>query len=100
MPQFQWFLYDQPMGCTERPHGVAAFQVLCTDCGSVWARCEPMNGAKAYWVASHHRCPTCGTGSLAGTDWMTHPYNPFHLPRALLLRELDLASSHPSTYNP
>ena len=100
MPQFQWFLGQTPMGTTDRPLGVAAFQVLCTDCGAIWARCEPVTSMKVHWTATHMRCPACGTGSLAGADWMTHPYIPFRLPRALLLRELDLASSHPDTYNP
>jgi hypothetical protein len=100
MTQHQWFLFDHPVGYTERPAGVAAFQVLCPSCGRIWARCEPAVGRATHWVATHRRCPACGTGSLAGADWMTHPYAPFRLPYTLLLRELDIAFYNPDTYNP
>lgn len=96
----QWFLFNQPMGTTDRPAGTAAFHVLCPQCGMIWARCEPLSPVRTFWTASHQSCPSCSIGSLAGADWMTHPYDPFRLPPALLHRELALASSHPDTYNP
>jgi hypothetical protein len=44
-------------------------------------------------------CEECGGGSLVGADWTSRPYAPYNLPRQLLLRELELATSAHTKYN-
>lgn len=92
-----WYLFDIPQGRIVRDPSAANLHVLCTVCGSIWARVE--TDGHHYWTCSHRACPACGVGSLAGADWTAKPYVHFNLPFPLLVRELDLASYFPDKYN-
>jgi hypothetical protein len=93
-----WYLHGRLMGQTHRQSSTNLV-ILCPDCGQIWGKIETPLG-RHWWTASHQRCDACGLGSLIGADWTSRPYAPYALPTALLVRELDLASSHPDTYNP
>ena len=93
-----WFLYSHPVGRVTRESTTSSFHVLCPRCGIIWAKCQ--GDTTNYWTCSHMACSACGLGTLVGADWTSRPFTPFNLPTALLTRELDLASSHPDTYNP
>lgn len=96
MPLGFWKLGDEDMGAVERGMNSRSLHVLCPDCGTIWASVRTRGSS---WTCSHTRCQQCGSGSLVGADWCSRPYSPLNLPHALLLRELELATSRPDAYN-
>lgn len=90
---------DVAWGTTDRPPGSHNFHVMCQRCGAIWLTVTQPDAR--WWICTHHDCVQCSpTASLAGLDWSPRPYAPFRLPRAALLRELDIAISNPTAYNP
>jgi hypothetical protein len=96
---YQWWLRGDPQGCVARNPQSINVLVVCPNCGDPWAKCQSQSSAPREWRASHRRCVACGNGSLVGADWPNYPYQPYNLPRPLLLRELDLAAQNPETYD-
>ena len=87
-----------PAGTTDRPPGSHNFHAVCQRCGHIFLTVTQPDAN--WWIVAHHYCPLHHpTGSLAGIDWSARPYRPLNLPHSLLLRELDIAISHPDTYN-
>ena len=94
-----WYLECRPEGETQREAQAPNLHILCPACGRIWASIinQP---PQHHWTCAHVRCQECGIGSLVGADWCSHPYAPLNLPIQLLTRELDIASSNPTRYDP